>query len=112
MERPSPWVLIVVLLLGALFVREPRLQRSEQIFLRWLLRNSRPPQRVAPLTIVEMGAEAASEAAPAKNDSTEKFERAATGLNSSLEAALFLQAVLEFKPTVVVFESVLKWPDR
>ena len=36
MERPSIWVIIVVLLLAVLFLREPRFQRSEEIFLRWL----------------------------------------------------------------------------
>jgi len=30
MERPSIWVIIVVLLLGVLFLREPRFQRSDQ----------------------------------------------------------------------------------
>jgi hypothetical protein len=30
MERPSIWVIIVVLVLGVLFRREPRFQRSDQ----------------------------------------------------------------------------------
>jgi hypothetical protein len=91
MERPSIWVLLVVLLLGILFLREPRFQRSEEIFLRWLLRNSHSSAKPAPLTIVYVGR---------------------NGAISPLESALFLQGVLEFKPTVVAIEPVLRWGER
>jgi len=90
-ERPSIWVIIVVLLLGVLFLREPRFQRSEEIFLRWLLRHSDPATKTVPLTIVEVGKE--NPPAP-------------------LETALLLQGLLEFKPTVVAIEPVLQWGDR
>jgi len=90
MERPSIWVLVVVLLLGVLFLREPRLQRSEEVFLRWLLTNSPPASASAPLTMVEVGGDR---------------------IISPLEFALFLQGVLEFKPTVVAIEPVLQWGD-
>jgi hypothetical protein len=91
MERPSIWVIIVVLLLGVLFLREPRFQRSEEIFLRWLLRHSQPVAKPVPLTIVEVGKE---------------------NPPPPLEAALLLQGVLEFKPTVIAIEPVLQWGER
>jgi hypothetical protein len=90
-ERPSIWVIIVVLLLGVLFLREPRVQRSEEIFLRWLLRHSDPATKTVPLTIIEVGKE--NPPAP-------------------LETALLLQGLLEFRPTVVAIEPVLQWGER
>ncbi len=91
MERPSIWVIIVVLLLGVLFLREPRFQRSEEIFLRWLIRHSEPAVKSLPMTIVDIGRP--NPPAP-------------------LEAALLLQGALEFKPTVVAIEPVLQWGER
>jgi hypothetical protein len=88
-ERPSLWVIIVVLLLGVLFLREPRFQRSDEIFLRWLVRHSQPAEKPVPMTIVELGRE--NPPAP-------------------LETALLLQGLLEFKPTLVAIEPVLQWP--
>ena len=90
MERPSIWVIIVVLLLGALFLREPRFQRSEEYFLRWLIRHSQPVAKAVPLTIIEIGRENPP----------------------PLEAALFLQGILEFKPTVIAIEPILQWGER
>ena len=91
MERPSIWVIIVVLLLGVLFLREPQFQRSEEVFLRWLIRHSQPVSKPVPITIVEIGRE--NPPAP-------------------LETALFLQGALEFKPTVIAIEPVLQWGER
>src|ERR1700692_388910 len=91
MERPSIWVLLVVLLLGIFFLREPRFQRSEEIFLRWLLRNSQSSAKPAPLTIVDVGR---------------------NGAISPLASALFLQGALVFRPTVVAIEPVLRWGER
>ena len=91
MERPSIWVIVFVLLLGVLFLREPRFQRSEDVFLRWLLRHSQPAVKPVPLTIVEVGKE--NPPAP-------------------LETALLLQGLLEFKPTVIAIEPVLQWGER
>ena len=91
MERPSILVIIVVLLLGVLFLREPRFQRSEEIFLRWLLRHSNPATKSVPLTIIDVGKE--NPPAP-------------------LETALLLQGLLEFKPTVVAVEPILQWGER
>jgi len=112
MQRPSWWLMLVVLLLGVVFLREPRLQRCEEIFLRWLLKNSQPRDTALPLTIVEIRRESIPQEAGAGIDSTKKFLRGATSANSPLEAALFLQAALEFKPAVVAFEPVLKWSER
>ena len=91
MERPSIWVIIVVLLLAVLFLREPRFQRSEEIFLRWLIRHSEPAAKTVPITIVETGRE--NPPAP-------------------LETALLLQGILEFKPTVIAVEPILQWGER
>jgi hypothetical protein len=91
MERPSIWVIIVVLLLAVLFLREPRFQRSDEIFLRWLIRHSQPAAKAVPITIIETGRE---------------------NPPPPLEAALFLQGILEFKPTVIAIEPVLQWGER
>ena len=90
MERPSIFVIILVLLLGVLSLREPRFQRSEEIFLRWLLRHSQPATNPVPLIIVEVGKE---------------------NPPPPLETALLLQAVLQFKPTVLAIEPVLQWSE-
>src|ERR1700738_2814559 len=91
MERPSIWVIIVVLLLGVLFLREPRFQRSEEYFLRWLIRHSQPAAKTVPITIIETGR---------KNPPP------------PLETSLLLQGILEFKPTVVAIEPILQWGER
>jgi CHASE2 domain len=90
MERSSILVIIVVLLLGVVCLRDPRFQRSEEIFLRWLLRLSEPATKPVPLTVVDVG----KEDPPAP-----------------LETALLLQGLLEFKPTVVAVEPILQWSE-
>jgi len=102
-------MMIVVLLLGLLFLREPRLQRSEEYFLRWILKNSRSSGPAAPLTVVEIGRDPASRL---KARATEKFLHGPGTSISALEYALFLQAALEFKPTVIAFEPILKFRAR
>jgi hypothetical protein len=89
MSRPSLRLPLIVLLFGLLFFLAPPLERSEEIFLRWLVRNSAAPSVPVPLTIVEI------------SDSH--------SLPAPTEVALFLQAALEFKPAVIAFEPVLKW---
>ena len=81
------------------------MQRYDEGFLRWLLRNSRPIGGVIPLTIVDINRETGT-------GKEAKDSRPATGPTSPLEFALFLQAALEFKPTVVAFEPILQWDDR
>ncbi|MEP6699125.1 MAG: hypothetical protein ABJB09_05275 [Verrucomicrobiota bacterium] len=63
MQRPNLWLALVVLLLGVLFLREPRLQRSEEFFLHWLMKNSSPPRSSAPLTVVEINRDTLTEGA-------------------------------------------------
>jgi hypothetical protein len=96
--------MLVVLLLGILFLREPRLERSEEFFLRWLLKNSEPHGPPAPLTVVEIGHDPLLEP-----DETSRNPETSPVL--PLEYALFLQSVLTFQPTVVAFENILKWRE-
>ncbi|HSV61823.1 MAG TPA: hypothetical protein VLH83_00645 [Chthoniobacterales bacterium] len=116
MQRPSVGLVIqllfmlVVLLLGLFFLREPRLQRSEEFFLRWLLKNSDPHSRAASLTVVDIGHDSSMERAPA-GEGDESSPRSGMNVVSPMEFALFLQSALEFQPTVVAFENVLKWRD-
>jgi hypothetical protein len=111
MQRPTIWLMLVVLLLGVLFLREPRLEQSEDFFLKWLLKNSDPHGSTAPLTVVEIGHDAAMERKPL-DDSAETSPHSGGSVISPLEFALFLQSVLEFQPTVVAFENILKWRER
>jgi CHASE2 domain len=104
MQRPTLWLMLVVLLLGILFLREPRLERSEEFFLRWLLKNSDPHGPPAPLTVVEIGHDALLD----RQDSSTNPETSAV---LPLEYALFLQSILPFQPTVVAFENILKWRE-
>lgn len=108
MLRPTIWITLVVLLLGAVFLREPRLEQSEEFFLRWLLRNTEPHGPVAPLTVVEIGHDAVLDRDPLKESTSPAGGRGV----SPLEFALFLQSILEFQPTVVAFENILKWRQR
>ena len=102
--------MLLVLLLGLLFLREPRLEQSEEIFLHWLLTNSQPGGAVAPLTVVEIGHDSILGSETDVESSGSKREGVSAA--SPLELALFLQSVLVFQPTVVAFENVLKWRER
>ncbi|HZE57760.1 MAG TPA: hypothetical protein VE031_07885 [Chthoniobacterales bacterium] len=116
MQRPPVGLLIqllfmvVVLLLGLLFLREPRFERSEEFFLRWLLKNSDPHSKAASLTVVDIGHDNSLERTPAA-EGDESAPRSGTNVVSPMEFALFLQSALEFQPTVVAFENVLKWRE-
>lgn len=112
MLRQSILLMLVVLLLGIVFLREPRLQRSEEIFLHWLLNNSELRSMPVPLTIVELGGKPVVQKENSRIDPTERFLRGFGTTNSPLEFALFVQALLEFKPAMVAFEPILKWPER
>jgi hypothetical protein len=109
MQRPTIWITLVVLLLGVVFLREPRFERTEEFFLRWLLKNSEPRGPTAPLTVVEIGHDASLDRDPLKEFASP--HSGGTGV-SPLEFALFLQSILEFQPTVVAFENVLRWRER
>jgi hypothetical protein len=109
MQRPTIWITLAVLLLGVVFLREPRLEQSEEFFLRWLLRNTEPHGPMAPLTVVEIGHDAVLDRDPLKESTSP--HSGGSGV-SPLEFALFLQSALEFQPTVVAFENILKWRER
>lgn len=111
MQRPNIWITLAVLLLGVVFVREPRLERSEEYFLRWLLKNSEPHGPMAPLTVVEIGHDAVLDRDPLKESTSSSPHSGGSGV-SALEFALFLQSALEFQPPVVAFENILKWRER
>ena len=113
MRRNSALLMLVVLLLGILILREPHFAEVEKGFLRWLLRQSEagdgPP---VPLTVVDIAQDAfrapetAGAGAPAGNGKGRGIAA------SPLEFALFLQAILDFEPSVVAFENILKWRER
>jgi hypothetical protein len=108
MQRPVIWLMLGVLVLGVLFLREPRLQGSEEFFLQWLIKNSEPRGPMAPVTVVEIGHDAVLDPGPSDSSSP---HAGGSGV-SPLEFALFLQSVLEFQPTVVAFEDILRWRER
>ena len=102
--------MLVVVLLGLLFLREPRLEHTEDFFLRWLLKYSDPHGPPAPLTVVDIGHDSSMERQLAM-EGDELAPRSGGNVVSPMEFALFLQSVLEFRPTVVAFENVLKWRE-
>ncbi len=102
--------MLVVLLVGVLFLREPRLENSEEFFLRWLLKNSDPHGPAASLTVVDIGHDSSMER-QAAGEGDELAPRSGGNVVSPMEFALFLQSVLEFRPTVVAFENILKWRE-
>jgi hypothetical protein len=116
MQRPpfGLWLqvllMLVVLLLGLLFLREPRLQRCEEFFLRWLLKNSDPHGPAASLTVVDIGHDPSMDEG-ATREGDESSVRVGVNTVSPMEFALFLQSLLDFQPAVVAFENVLKWRE-
>jgi hypothetical protein len=104
---------IVVLLAALLLARDPYVEKADAFFLDWLLRNTPASGDHAPLTVVEIGGGPTVETQPnqpAPGNSPES--RTSAGAVSPLEFALFFQAILEFKPTVVAVEPPLKWRER
>ena len=57
MRRPSPWLVLVVILLGAYILREPRLQPLEDVFLNWFMEHAEGVLPPAQVTLVEIGRE-------------------------------------------------------
>lgn len=111
MRRPSPWLILVVILLGAFILREPRLQRVEDIFFRWFMEHAEGVLPPAPVTLIEIGREDFQRLMPAEAKPLPAGEAPRRSL-SPLEYALFLQAVLEFQPAVIGLEPVVIWRDR
>ena len=116
MRRPSAWLILVVILLGAFILREPRLQEVEDLFLSWFMQQSQPLLPAAPVTLVEISrADIQRMPAPlAPNDQTPQpdKDKLEGRFLAPLEYALFLQAVIEFQPAVVAIEPIVLWRDR
>jgi hypothetical protein len=103
-------VAIVILLAAVLLGRDPHVQKADQFFLDWLLRNTDPtPGERLPLLIVEMSRASVS---GAKSDSADGLARGVSSEISPLDFALFLQSILDFKPTVLAIEPLLRWRER
>ena len=89
------------------------MEKAYGFFLDWLLRNTQASGEHVPLTVVEIGAAPIVETQPTPNPpvgaSTPQGDAAAV---SPLEFALFFQAILDFKPTIVAVEPLLKWRER
>ncbi len=112
MRRPSPWLILVIILLGAFILREPRAQQVEDILLAWFMENSEPFLPPAQVTQVEIGREDFQRLTPAEERKPLPKGQAVRRSLSPLEYALFLQAILDFRPTVVGIEPVVIWRAR
>ena len=112
MRRPSPWLILVVILLGAFILRDPRLQQVEDLFLHWFMEHAEGVLPPADVTLVEIGRDDFQRLAPADEEKPRPKGEAARRSLSPLEYALFLQAVLEFHPTVIALEPIVIWRDR
>ena len=75
MRRPSPWLILVVILLGAFILREPRLQQVEDVFLSWFMEHAEVVLRPAPVTLVEIGREDFQTMTPAERAKPLKARR-------------------------------------
>jgi hypothetical protein len=108
------FLLAIIVLLAALLVsNEPRLARADEFYLSWLLRNTMPRAERVPLTVVEIGRDPLRiEESEKANSSSETFLRGTSSGVSPLEFALFLQSILDFKPTVLAIEPLLRWHER
>jgi hypothetical protein len=112
MRRPSPWLLLVVILLGAIILRDPRLQKVEGTFLDWFLQHAEPVLPAAQVTLVELGRDDILRLTPPDVLKPIPKGEAARRSLSPLEYALFLQAILEFQPAVIGIEPILIWRKR
>src|SRR5207248_3339422 len=96
---------IVIVLAALLLARDPYVEKADGFFLDWLLRNTPASGEHVPLTVVDIGAASIFETQPDQNP---PMGSTATHGNadaiSPLEFALFFQAILDFKPTIVVVE--------
>jgi hypothetical protein len=111
MRRPSPWLILVVILLGTLILREPRLQQMEDVFLNWFLEHSEPVMPPAQVTLVEIGRGDFQQMTPLEEAKPLPKGQAPRRSLSPLEFALFLQAVMEFRPTVIAIEPIAIWRE-
>ena len=103
---------MVVILLGVFILREPRLQQMEDLFLGWFSRHAEAVLPPAQVTLVEIGRNDFQRMTPPEEVKPLPKGQAARRSLSPLEYALFLQAALEFKPTVIGIEPIVIWRDR
>jgi hypothetical protein len=104
---------IIVVLAALLLARDPYVDRADAFFLDWLLRNTGASSDHVPLTVVEIGIGPTVETQPPQNPPAgSTTPHSPAGMASPLEFALFFQAILDFKPTVVAVEPLLKWRER
>src|SRR5689334_14202335 len=66
MRRPSLWLLLVVVLLGVLILRDPRLRLLDDRFLAWFMQRTPANLPSAPVTQVEIGREDFQDLVPAE----------------------------------------------
>ena len=112
MRRLSPWLALVVTLVGTLVLREPRLRRIDDVFLSFFLQNAASALPSAHVTLVEIGRNDILRLTPLEKVKPLAKGEAARRSLSPLEYALFLQAVLGFNPPVIAIEPMLIWPER
>lgn len=102
-------VAVIILLVAVLLARDPHVEKADQFFLDWLLRNIDPtPGERLPLLVVDI----TRVSLPA--DKPETAPAAPRGVSSDispLEFALFLQGILDFKPSIVAIEPLLRWRE-
>ena len=55
MRRPSLWLLMVIILLGAFILREPRLQGIDDTLQGWFMEHTESALPPVPVTLVEIG---------------------------------------------------------
>src|SRR5207248_11357192 len=106
--------LAIGLVLSALVLaRDPYVETADALFLHWLLRNTPASGDHVPLTVVEIGEEPVVETQPNQTaPGNPPGSRSSAGQVSPLEFALFFQAILQFKPTLVAVEPLLKWREK
>ena len=112
MRHSPPWLALVIVLLGVLIIREPRLQQLDDVFLGWLMQNSAAQLPPAQVTLVEIGRDDLRQMTPPELKKPLPLGETVRRSLSPLEYALFLQAVLDCEPAVIAFEPILIWRDR
>ena len=109
MRRPSPWLILVVILLGVLIVRDPRLRQADDFLFARFVENAESTLPPAGVTLVEIGREDFQGLTPLDQRRELPKGEAARRSLSPLEYALFLQAALDFRPAVIGIEPLLIW---
>lgn len=103
----------IIIFLGALLLaREPHVERVDSYFVSWLLKNTKPHGERVPLTVVEIGRDPLLAKTPESGSANQNdiVHGSSTGV-TPLEFALFLQSIVDFKPTVVAFEPLIRWRE-